>query len=281
MTLEELNPEFSQAKYFSKLDAKAGYWSVHLDDESQELTAFRTPFGRYCFCCLPFVSEVSGCVGIADDHCLRSDSTRAWQEPAKPHGDCKKRRLCVMQQWKMPYQDKPDKFLWVHPTVAYAQTLQKLKTYMPCQHHRTRRTCRDFWASWTSNHLVFQTAQTKLLPWGTCSVKMFHSCGRMIIKHHSKHQIVSEILWPHSGNHPWGWCIPERSWCLFTTDRKVDRWHLHQKPCHRRKQLLEHWKGSSCSCFWHDQIPHIPIWLQISSPYWSQATSDNMEQANR
>ena len=28
-TLEELNPEFSQAKFFSKLDAKAGYWSVH------------------------------------------------------------------------------------------------------------------------------------------------------------------------------------------------------------------------------------------------------------
>ena len=81
--LEELNPAFSSAKYFSKLDAKAGYWSVPLAQESQELTTFRTPFGRYCFQRLPFGLSVSqdifqqqmdnilqqtpGCVGIADD----------------------------------------------------------------------------------------------------------------------------------------------------------------------------------------------------------------------
>ena len=82
-TLEELNPAFSQAKYFSKLDAKAGYWSVHLDEASQELTTFRSPFGRYCFRRLPFglsvsqdifqqrmdtiIAQVPGCVCIADD----------------------------------------------------------------------------------------------------------------------------------------------------------------------------------------------------------------------
>ena len=82
-TLEELNPAFSQAKFFSKLDAKAGYWSVHLEEESQELTTFRTPFGCMCFLRLPFGLSVSqdifqqrmdaifeqapGCVGIADD----------------------------------------------------------------------------------------------------------------------------------------------------------------------------------------------------------------------
>ena len=82
-TLEELNPAFSEAKYFSKLDAKAGYWSVHLEEASQELTTFRSPFGRYCFRRLPFglsvsqdifqqrmdsiIAQVPGCVGIADD----------------------------------------------------------------------------------------------------------------------------------------------------------------------------------------------------------------------
>ena len=34
-------------QYFTKL-AKAGYWSVKLAPSSQELTTFRTPFGRYC-----------------------------------------------------------------------------------------------------------------------------------------------------------------------------------------------------------------------------------------
>ena len=53
-TLEELNPEFAEARVFSKMDAKAGYWSIHLDEASQEITTFRTPFGRYCYRRLPF-----------------------------------------------------------------------------------------------------------------------------------------------------------------------------------------------------------------------------------
>ena len=58
-TGEEINPELNKAKYFSKLDDKAGYWSVKLDKESSELTTFRTPVGRYCFYRLPFGLAVS------------------------------------------------------------------------------------------------------------------------------------------------------------------------------------------------------------------------------
>ena len=54
-TVEELNPAFHGAKYFSKLDAKAGYWSVKLAEKSQLLTTFRSPLGqRYCFLHMPF-----------------------------------------------------------------------------------------------------------------------------------------------------------------------------------------------------------------------------------
>lgn len=82
-TVEELNPMFAGAKFFSKLDAKAGYWAIHLDEQSQLLTTFRTPFGRYCWRRLPFGLKVSqdifqsrmdeileglsGVVSIADD----------------------------------------------------------------------------------------------------------------------------------------------------------------------------------------------------------------------
>lgn len=82
-TIEELMHHFAGAKLFSKLDAKAGYWSIHLDRDSQLLTTFESPYGRYCFLRLPFglnvsqdifqmkmdqiLEQVDGAVGIADD----------------------------------------------------------------------------------------------------------------------------------------------------------------------------------------------------------------------
>ena len=41
----EITPQLTKYKYSSKLDAKAGYWSVHLTEDLQELTTFRTQFG--------------------------------------------------------------------------------------------------------------------------------------------------------------------------------------------------------------------------------------------
>ncbi len=82
-TLEEITHKFHGAKVFSKLDARHGYWSVRLDEESSLLTTFNSPFGRYRYTRLPFGLKVSqdvfqekmdflldrcqGAVGIADD----------------------------------------------------------------------------------------------------------------------------------------------------------------------------------------------------------------------
>ena len=85
-TLEEINPELAKAKVFSKLDAKAGYWSVRLNEDSQLLTTFLTPFCRFCWRKLPFglnvsqdifqakmdqiVEGLNGVTGIGDDVCV-------------------------------------------------------------------------------------------------------------------------------------------------------------------------------------------------------------------
>ena len=82
-TLEDILPLFKDAKYFSIVDAKSGYWNVELDEESSYLTTFNSPFGRYRFLRMPFGLKMSqdvfqskidqlmeGCVGttgIADD----------------------------------------------------------------------------------------------------------------------------------------------------------------------------------------------------------------------
>ena len=82
-TMKELAHKLSGAQYFSKLDAKNGYWSILFDAESQLLTTFHSPFGRFCFRRMPFglvmsqdvfmqrmdmiLEKCSGTIGLIDD----------------------------------------------------------------------------------------------------------------------------------------------------------------------------------------------------------------------
>ena len=82
-TIEEITNKLNGSKFFSKLDARHGYWSVKLDDESSKLTTFNSPKGRYRFKRLPFglnisqdifqkhmdsiLSQCPGTTGITDD----------------------------------------------------------------------------------------------------------------------------------------------------------------------------------------------------------------------
>lgn len=53
--MKELAQKLSDAKYFSNLDIKNGYWSITLDSKLQLLITFNSPFGRYCFQRMSFV----------------------------------------------------------------------------------------------------------------------------------------------------------------------------------------------------------------------------------
>ena len=46
-TIEDIITRMANTKWFTKLHANRGYWQIPLDDESQLLTTFNTPFGRY------------------------------------------------------------------------------------------------------------------------------------------------------------------------------------------------------------------------------------------
>ena len=53
-TIDEVLPRLANAKVFSVLDAKDGFWQVKLEEESSYLTTFWTPFGRYRWLRMPF-----------------------------------------------------------------------------------------------------------------------------------------------------------------------------------------------------------------------------------
>uniref|UniRef100_A0A8C5QSN3 ribonuclease H n=1 Tax=Leptobrachium leishanense TaxID=445787 RepID=A0A8C5QSN3_9ANUR len=53
-TVEQVIADMPQAKVFSILDAKCGFWQIPLDEESSTLKTFMTPFGRYKFLRMPY-----------------------------------------------------------------------------------------------------------------------------------------------------------------------------------------------------------------------------------
>ena len=85
-TLEEISHKLLGATIFSKLDAKDGFWSIHLDTPSSYLTTFNTHKGRYRFLHMPFGLKMSqdvlqmrmvhitdslpGVIAIHDDICV-------------------------------------------------------------------------------------------------------------------------------------------------------------------------------------------------------------------
>lgn len=48
-TVDKVIAQIPNAKVFSKLDAKSGFWQVKLTDESSKLCTFNTPWGRFGF----------------------------------------------------------------------------------------------------------------------------------------------------------------------------------------------------------------------------------------
>ena len=53
-TIEDVLPLLSDAKLFTVLDARNGFWHVQLDTDSSYLTTFSTPWGRYRWLRMPF-----------------------------------------------------------------------------------------------------------------------------------------------------------------------------------------------------------------------------------
>jgi transposase InsO family protein len=53
-TLDEILPKLNNAKVFTTLDAKDGFYQIVLDEASSKMTTFWTPFGRYRYLRMPF-----------------------------------------------------------------------------------------------------------------------------------------------------------------------------------------------------------------------------------
>jgi hypothetical protein len=57
--IDDLLPDLSEARVFSKVDLAFAFWHVELDEESSKLTTFSTSYGRFRWLRLPFGLNVS------------------------------------------------------------------------------------------------------------------------------------------------------------------------------------------------------------------------------
>ena len=90
-TLEELNPQFAGSTVFSKLDAKAGYWSVHLDPDSWSLH-----FG-------PRLADTAGPDYRLDSGCHKTYSKTEWTKSWKTFqvwSGSQMTSACSWQRWR-------------------------------------------------------------------------------------------------------------------------------------------------------------------------------------
>ena len=130
--LEDVLPEFHQARVFTVVDLASGYLHCTLDAESSYLTTVATPFGRYRYLRLPFglkvsseifqkrllaaVGDVRGVVCIADD--LVVYGVGATQEEAVRDHDCKLRSL-LSRCRETGIRLNPDKLRLRQPSVVF------------------------------------------------------------------------------------------------------------------------------------------------------------------
>ena len=112
--LDEISHHLSGTKCFSKLDAKDGFWSIHLDQKSSYLTAFNTHYGRYRFLHMPFslkmqmyqaTDHLPGIFAMHDDIYIYSHTPEEhdWyllqlMETAKEHGIVFNSTECCIRQ---------------------------------------------------------------------------------------------------------------------------------------------------------------------------------------
>ena len=148
-TLEEITHHLAGATFFSKMDSKNGYCSVHLDDESSKLTTFHTPFGRYHFLWLPFGLVVSqdvfqqrmdvileqcpGCIGIADDIAVYGRDTEEHDRNlmnlmhvAETQGFVFNSQKCVVRTKEIPFFGMIYSADGVRPDPAWIKAIQSL-----------------------------------------------------------------------------------------------------------------------------------------------------------
>ena len=150
-TLEEISHKLSGATVFSKLDAKDGFWSIHLDTPSSYLTTLNTHKGHYWYLCMPFGLKMSqdvfqmhmdqitnrlpGIIAIHNDICVYSKTREEhdtnllqFMKTASKNGLVFNSHKCIIRQPQITFYGAIFTSKGMKPDPTKIQALQDLPT---------------------------------------------------------------------------------------------------------------------------------------------------------
>ena len=133
-TVDDLLPDMTRAKVFTKCDVRSGFWHVQLDEESANLTTFSTPFGRYKWRRMPFgitpASEIfqkkleqaleglDGVRNIHDDIVIWGEG-ETWKEATENHDRRLHKLLEICEERGIALNKSEKKFILRTETLPY------------------------------------------------------------------------------------------------------------------------------------------------------------------
>ena len=150
-TKEEILGELAGAKYFSKMDATAGFHQIELDEKWSMMTTFNTPFGRYRYLRLPmgicsapevFHKTVYQCLEDLDGVCVYMDDIIVWGSTIEQHGERLEKAVkklvqiglrlnkdkCYFRLPELPYLGEVVTSQGVKPDPAKVQAIEDMPT---------------------------------------------------------------------------------------------------------------------------------------------------------
>ena len=146
-TADDVASRLGNAKFFSTLDAQAGFWQIKLEKQSSLRTMFSTPYGRYRFLSMPFGIKAASEVfrqamerlfegySCAEEH---DANFRKVLERARQIGLKLNLSKCKFRARKSPSWDTRSRMK------VFSLTQRRRMQFETCQHQKTKQLFKGF-----------------------------------------------------------------------------------------------------------------------------------------
>ena len=285
-TVEEVTHKFANLCYFTKLDTHHGYWSIVLDEESNLLTTFNSPFGRYHFLHLPFglvcsqhifqkkmdqfLKKCPGCIRITDSITVHGHTEAEHDAHLQNLMQVAHKYGVVFNPQKMHVKAQAIKFFGclydangVHPDPEKVDAVHALPAPMNVTKFQEFLGIVTYFSPlcpWPVHPDCPSVRTPEKRCWLHLECQLWGCFWANQASCHQQHH--PQILWPITACDHTSPCFPGRSKCSTPTEQQA--YSFSKQSTHWcRMQICKHRERNASSCLWSREIPHLCLWTVL------------------